>query len=166
MAIQVDTQELETKVRDMYCHVARQPHGQYHFEMGRGLAERLGYPADLLDRVPPGAIESFAGVGYFFDLADLKEGESVLDLGSGSGMDAFSAALQVGERGHVVGVDMTREQIEKSGQLGEEGGFVQVEFLESRIEGLPIPDASFDAVISNGVINLCPEKESVFAEAA
>jgi arsenite methyltransferase len=166
MAISVDTQELETKVRDMYCHVARQPHGQYHFEMGRGLAERLGYPTDLLNRVPEGAIESFAGVGYFFDFADLKEGESVLDLGSGSGMDAFSAAVQVGEQGRVVGVDMTSEQIEKSGRLGEEAGFAQVEFLESRIERLPIQDASFDAVISNGVINLCPEKEGVFAEAA
>lgn len=166
MAFPVDTQELETKVRDMYCHVARQPHGHYHFEMGRGLAERLGYPPDLLDRVPGGAIESFAGVGYFFDLADLKEGETVLDLGSGSGMDAFSAALQVGEQGRVVGVDMTPEQIEKSGHLGEEAGFGQVEFLESRIERLPMQDASFDAVISNGVINLCPEKESVFAEAA
>jgi arsenite methyltransferase len=166
MAITVDTQELETKVRDMYCHVARQPHGQYHFEMGRPLAERLGYPAELLDSVPEGAIESFAGVGYFFDLAGLKEGESVLDLGSGSGMDAFSAALQVGEEGRVVGIDMTTEQIEKSTRLGEQAGFAQVEFLKSRIERLPVEDASFDAVISNGVINLCPEKDSVFAEAA
>jgi arsenite methyltransferase len=166
MAVTVDTQELETKVRDMYCHVARQPHGQYHFEMGRPLAERLGYPAELLDRLPEGAIESFAGVGYFFDLAGLKEGESVLDLGSGSGMDAFFAALQVGEEGRVVGVDMTTEQIEKSSRLGEQAGFDQVEFLKSRIERLPVEDASFDAVISNGVINLCPEKDSVYAEAA
>jgi arsenite methyltransferase len=166
MTVTVDTQELETKVRDMYCHVARQPHGQYHFEMGRPLAERLGYPAELLDSVPEGAIESFAGVGYFFDLAGLKEGESVLDLGSGSGMDAFSAALQVGEEGRVVGVDMTTEQIEKSTRLGEQAGFGQVEFLKSRIERLPVEDASFDAVISNGVINLSPEKDRVFAEAA
>jgi arsenite methyltransferase len=166
MPATVDLQELETKVRDMYCHVARQPHGQYHFEMGRALAERLGYPTDLLDRVPEGAIESFAGVGYFFDLADLKDGESVLDLGSGSGMDVFSAALQVGERGRVVGVDMTPEQIEKSGRLRDGAGFDQVEFLQSRIERLPIQDAGFDAVISNGVINLSPEKRTVFAEAA
>jgi arsenite methyltransferase len=166
MEVTVDTQELETKVRDMYCHVARQPHGQYHFEMGRPLAERLGYPTDLLDSVPAGAIESFAGVGYFFDLADLEEGESVIDLGSGSGMDAFAAAVQVGKEGRAVGVDMTSEQIEKSTRLREQDGFGQVEFLQSHIERLPVEDASFDAVISNGVINLCPEKDSVFAEAA
>ncbi len=165
MATTVDMQELETKVRDMYCHVARHPHGQYHFEIGRSLAERLGYPADLLDRIPEQAIESFAGVGYFFDLAGLKERESVLDLGSGSGMDVFLAAVQVGGEGRVVGIDMTSEQIEKSGRL-REAGFGQVEFIESRIEGLPFEDASFDAVISNGVINLCPGKGGVFAEAA
>jgi arsenite methyltransferase len=166
MPATVDAQELETKVRDMYCHVARQPHGQYHFEMGRALAERLGYPTDLLNRVPEGAIESFAGVGYFFDLADLKDGESVLDLGSGSGMDVFSAAVQVGQKGRTVGVDMTPEQIEKSSSLRDRAGFDQVEFLQSHIERLPFQDAGFDAVISNGVINLCPEKGPVFAEAA
>ena len=166
METSVDTQELETKVRDMYCHVARHPHGQYHFEIGRSLAERLGYPADLLDHIPEQAIESFAGVGYFFDLASLKERESVLDLGSGSGMDVFSAAVQVGKEGRVVGIDMTSEQIEKSGRLRDEAGFGQVEFIDSHIEALPLEDTSFDAVISNGVINLCPGKEGVFAEAA
>jgi arsenite methyltransferase len=165
MPATVDTHELETKVRDMYCHVARQPHGQYHFEMGRPLAERLGYDPDLLDRVPKEAIESFAGVGYFLDLADLKQGESVLDLGSGSGMDIFSAAIQVGEQGRAVGADMTPEQIEKSSRLRDGNGFGQVEFVQSHIEQLPLPDASFDVVISNGVINLSPEKREVFAEA-
>jgi hypothetical protein len=84
MATALDTQELEAKVKDMYRHVAEKPQGKYHFEMGRPLAERLGYPSEVLDRIPGGAIESFAGVGYFFDLADLKEGEKVIDLGSGS----------------------------------------------------------------------------------
>jgi protein-L-isoaspartate O-methyltransferase len=88
----VDAMELETKVKDLYRHVAEQPHGAYHFETGRALAERLGYPADLLDRIPDEAIESFAGVGYFVDLADLRPGERVMDLGSGSGMDTFVAA--------------------------------------------------------------------------
>ena len=166
METTVDTQELETRVRDMYCHVARHPGGEYHFEIGRPLAERLGYATELLDRIPQQAIESFAGVGYFFDLAALKEGESVLDLGSGSGMDVFSAAVQVGEAGRVIGIDMTSEQIEKSSRLRDADGFGQVEFIESRIERLPLEDSSFDAVISNGVINLCPEKETVFAEAA
>src|SRR5262245_31328452 len=97
----VDTRELETKVKDMYRHVAEQPEGKYRFELGRPLAERLGYPPEVLDRIPGGAIESFAGVGYFFDLADLGAGESVVDLGSGSGMDVFFAAEQVGDSGRV-----------------------------------------------------------------
>jgi arsenite methyltransferase len=166
MEASVDTQELEAKVKDMYRHVAEEPQGKYHFEMGRPLADRLGYPADVLDRIPEGAIESFAGVGYFFDLADLGEGEMVVDLGSGSGMDAFFAAEQVGSSGAVVGIDFTVEQLEKARRIAEENGFAQVELREGRIEKLPVEDSSCDCVISNGVINLAPEKEPVFAEAA
>jgi arsenite methyltransferase len=162
----VDTHELETKVKDMYRHVAEQPEGKYHFELGRPLAERLGYPAGALDRVPDGACESFAGVGYFFDLAELGEGERVIDLGSGSGMDAFFAAEQVGLSGAVVGVDFTAEQLEKARRIAKELGYSQVEFREGRIEQLPAEADSFDCVISNGVINLAPEKATVFAEVA
>jgi arsenite methyltransferase len=162
----VNTRELETKVKDMYRHVAEEPQGKYHFELGRPLAEHLGYPADVLDRIPAGAIESFAGVGYFFDLADLSEGESVVDLGSGSGMDVFFAADRVGQSGSVVGIDFTVQQLEKARRIAEEGGFAQVELREGRIEKLPVEGASCDCVISNGVINLAPEKEPVFAEAA
>ncbi len=165
MAI-VDTAELEVKVREIYRHVAEQPDGAYHFEVGRPVAERLGYPADMLDRLPAGAVESFAGVGYFFDLADLVEGERVIDLGSGAGMDAFAAAQLVGPSGRVVGVDFTVEQLVKSRRLAAELGFDQVEFIEGRIESLPAEDESFDCVISNGVVNLSPDKASVFAEAA
>jgi arsenite methyltransferase len=166
MEASVDTQELEAKVKDMYRHVANEPEGKYHFELGRPLAERLGYPAEVLDRIPTGAIESFAGVGYFFDLADLKEGESVVDLGSGSGMDVFFAAERVGPSGRVVGIDFTPEQLEKAREIAAEGGYSQVELREGRIEDLPVEDASCSCVISNGVINLAPEKERVFAEAA
>jgi len=167
MATAVDTQELEAKVKTMYRNVAEEPQGDYHFELGRTLAERLGYPADVLNRVPEGAIESFAGVGYFFDLAGLAQGESVIDLGSGSGMDVFFAAAQVGAHGSVVGVDFTAEQLAKSRRLvAAEEGFDQVEFREGRIEGAPADDESADCVISNGVINLAPDKERVFAEAA
>lgn len=165
MEASVDTQELEAKVKDMYRHVAEEPQGKYHFEMGRPLAERLGYPADMLDRIPDAAIESFAGVGYFFDLADLSEGESVVDLGSGSGLDAFFAAIRVGPSGSVVGIDFTVEQLEKARATAEEAGFGRVELREGRIEKLPVEEASCDCVISNGVINLAPEKELVFAEA-
>ena len=166
MATAVDTQELETKVKTMYRNVAEEPRGDYHFELGRTLAERLGYPAEVLDQVPEGAIESFAGVGYFFDLAGLQEGEQVLDLGSGSGMDVFFAAAQVGAHGSVVGVDFTAEQLAKARRLAGEQGFDQVEFREGRIEGAPADDECVDCVISNGVINLAPDKERVFAEAA
>ena len=166
MATTVDVQELEAKVKDMYRHVAEEPQGKYHFELGRPLAEHLGYPADVLDRIPAGAIESFAGVGYFFDLADLSEGESVVDLGSGSGMDVFFAADRVGQSGNVVGIDFTVQQLEKARRIAEESGFTQVELREGRIEKLPVEGATCDCVISNGVINLAPEKEPVFAEAA
>jgi arsenite methyltransferase len=166
MATTVDTEELEAKVKDMYRHVAEEPGGNYHFELGRRLAERLGYPAGVLDRIPREAVESFAGVGYFFDLAELRAGERVMDLGSGSGTDAFFAASEVGAEGEVVGVDFTAEQLDKARRLAEQGGFGQVQFREGRIENLPADEHSFDCVISNGVINLAPEKGRVFAEAA
>ena len=165
MEASVDTVELEAKVKDMYRHVAEEPEGKYHFELGRPLAERLGYPGEVLDRIPAGAIESFAGVGYFFDLANLREGESVVDLGSGSGMDVFFAADQVGSSGNVVGIDYTAEQLAKAGRLAADGGYSQVDFKEARIEDLPLDDVSCDCVISNGVINLAPDKQAVFAEA-
>src|SRR5260370_15054164 len=95
MAATVNTQELESKVKDMYRQVAENPHGEFHFEMGRVMAERLGYSPEDLDKIPKEAIESFAGVGYFFHLAELKPGEAVVDLGSGSGMDSVVAALKV-----------------------------------------------------------------------
>lgn len=166
MPATVNTQELEAKVKDMYRHVATEPGSDYHFELGRSLAERLGYPGDVLDEIPDGAIESFAGVGYFFDLAELAAGESVIDLGSGSGMDAFFAATRVGDSGAVVGVDFTAEQLAKSRSLATKARFGQVDFREGRIEALPVDDASFDCVTSNGVINLAPDKGAVFAEAA
>jgi arsenite methyltransferase len=162
----VDTRELETKVKDMYRHVAQDPHGKYHFELGRALAEVLGYPSEVLDRIPAGAIESFAGVGYFFDLAELSEGERVIDLGSGSGMDVFFAANRVGPAGAVIGIDFTAEQLDKARGLADEASYSQVEFREGRIELLPADEGSFDCVISNGVINLAPDKAAVFAESA
>jgi ubiquinone/menaquinone biosynthesis C-methylase UbiE len=166
MEAAVDAQELEHKVKDMYRHVAEEPHGKYHFEVGRRLAEKLGYPADVLDRVPEGATESFAGVGYFFDLAALKEGESLIDLGSGSGMDVFFGAERVGPSGTVVGIEFTPEQLVKAQRIAKDFGYAQVEFREGRIEQLPAEGESFDCVISNGVINLAPDKQAVFAEAS
>ena len=161
-----DPKELEAKVKAMYRSVADNPHGEFHFEMGRALAERLGYlPADL-DRIPAGAVESFAGVGYYFHLADLAEGETVVDLGSGSGMDSFIAAMKVGPSGQVIGVDMTDEQLAKAARLRDRAGFANVDYVKGYIEEVPLPGGSADVVISNGVINLATDKGTVFAEAA
>jgi arsenite methyltransferase len=162
----VDGERLEAEIRDMYRHVARGEQAELHFEVGRGLAEHLGYPGELLDAIPAEALASFAGVGHHLDLAALQPGQVVLDLGSGSGTDAFCAAVLVGASGHVVGVDVTDEQLDKAARLRDREGFGQVEFVEARIEELPFDDASFDAVLSNGVINLSPAKGRVFAEAA
>ena len=160
----VDKKELEIKVKEMYRAVAQNPNGEFHFEMGRKLAERLGYPTSDLDRLPREAIDSFAGVGYYFGLADIQKGEHVLDLGSGSGMDVFFAALKVGPSGRVIGIDMTDAQLEKAETLRDQAGFQNVSFQKGYIETLPFKEAQFDVVVSNGVINLSPEKEKVFRE--
>ncbi len=162
----LDTAWLEQKVKAMYRAVAENPHGEYHFEMGRAMAERLGYPGPDLDRVPAPAIDSFAGVGYCFDLAKLEGGETVIDLGSGSGMDTFVAALRVGSTGKVVGVDMTDAQLEKAERLRAAAGFGNISYLKGHIESVQQENGAFDAVISNGVINLAPDKQAVFNEAA
>lgn len=162
----VNQQDLERRVKNMYKKVALHPEIEYHFEMGRNLAERLGYPSSTLDQIPKEAIDSFAGVGHYFDFAQLQKGEVVLDLGSGSGMDVFFAALKVGETGEVIGIDMTKEQLEKSEKLSNDMGFNQVIFRESYIEETPIVSNCIDVVISNGVINLSSEKEKVFQEAS
>lgn len=162
----LDIARLEQMVKDMYRDVATHPAGEFHFEMGRALAERLGYPASDLDRIPAAAIESFAGVGYYFHLAKLQEGEAVLDLGSGSGTDSFVAALHVGPQGKVLGVDMTDEQLAKAERLRAAAGFANLSYLKGYIERVSRGDGTFDAVISNGVINLAPDKRQVFDEAA
>ncbi len=162
----IDKVELEKKVKDMYRQVALNPNAEFHFEMGRDLAERLGYSPEDLDRIPAESIESFAGVGYYFDLADIKPGENVVDFGSGAGMDTFIAALKVGNNGRVLGIDMTEEQRAKANHLRDRAGFSQVSYLEGYLEKVPSEAERFDVVISNGVINLAPEKDKVFKEMA
>src|SRR4051812_22811497 len=159
----LDRDVLERHIARMYRDVAGEADRELHFHIGRALAQTLGYPADLLDRLPAEAVRSFAGVGYHLGLARLLPGERVLDLGSGSGMDVFAAAVQVGPGGSVTGVDITPEQLAKSERLGREG---QVTFRRARIEELPFENASFDVVISNGVVNLSADKRRAFAEAA
>ena len=160
-----DPRELEAKVKAMYRAVAETPQANFHFEMGRELAERLGYsPADL-DQIPAAAVESFAGVGFYFHLA-VQKGETVVDFGSGSGMDTFIAALRVGDAGSVFGVDMTDEQLAKAERLRVRDGFQKVKFVKGYIDNVPLPDGVADVVISNGVINLAVDKPAVFREAA
>lgn len=162
----IDEEYLERAIKEMYTEVATDPGGEFHFLTGRALAEALGYDRGLLDRIPAEAIDSFAGVGHYFDLADLREGETVVDLGSGSGTDLFHAAVQVGPGGRAIGIDMTEAQLAKAERLRVAQGLDNVELHEARIEAVPLPDGMADCVVSNGVINLAPDKESVFHEAA
>jgi arsenite methyltransferase len=166
MMARIDVDELRDKVKVMYRAVADAPQGEFHFEMGRVLAQRLGYPPGELDAVPPEAIESFAGVGYHLGLASIAAGERVVDLGSGAGMDAFLAAQHVGRDGEVVGIDMTDAQLAKARRLAARNGHTSVRFEKGYIEEAPVADESVDVLISNGVINLCDDKTAVFREIA
>lgn len=162
----VDVARLRTMVRDVYGQVAAEPEREYHFETGRALAERLGYDPSDLDNVPQDALASFAGVGHHVDLAAIPRGATVVDLGSGSGADAFIAARYAGDDGRVIGYDMTEAQLEKARRLAREADVGTIEFREGLIEDLDLGDASADVVISNGVINLVADKGAAFREIA
>ncbi len=162
----IDAAELRDHIRAMYRDVAEQPDGDFHFELGRAVAERLGYPAEWLDAVPPEALASFAGVGHMLDLAAIEPGDTVLDLGSGSGTDAFAAAHLTGPSGRVIGVDMTDAQLAKARRLRDGLGLDHVAFVEGLIEEPPVDPGTVDVVISNGVVNLAPDKDAVFRSAA
>ena len=160
----VDPEALREQVRGKYREVAVDPGASFHFHTGRYLARRLGYQDDLVAALPDRAVESFAGVASPFSLHPLAAGEKVVDIGSGAGFDSFIAAGQVGPGGQVVGVDMTGEMLAKSRETAAALGLAQVEFREGLAEALPVPDGWADVVISNGVINLCADKQAVFTE--
>ena len=160
----VDAEALREQVKEKYREVATDPHRSYHFDTGRPLAAKLAYERAAVQGLPDRAVESFAGVGNPFSLRRLQPGEHVVDVGSGAGFDSFIAAGQVGLSGAVVGVDMTEEMLAKSRATASAMGMSQVEFREGLAEQLPVPDAWADAVISNGVINLCADKKVVFEE--
>jgi SAM-dependent methyltransferase len=160
----VDPEALRGEVREKYRAVALKPDAAYHFHTGRPLAARLGYDPAAVHALPDRAVESFAGVGNPFSLRPLDAGEHVVDVGSGAGFDSFIAARQVGPAGRVVGVDMTAAMLDKSRVTAQFLGYDHVEFREGLAEALPVEDGWADVVISNGVINLCPDKQLVFAE--
>jgi len=162
--VPVDAGALREQVREKYREVALNPRQAFHFHTGRDLAARCGYEAAAVGALPGRAVESFAGVANPFSLGRLRPGEQIVDVGSGAGFDSFIAAGQVGQDGRVVGVDMTAEMLAKARASARALGLEQVEFREGLAEQLPVADGWADAVISNGVINLCADKKAVFAE--
>jgi len=161
--IGVDVEVLKTEIKKTYASVSTEPDKDFVFPTGRPWAEDLGYP-DELANVPEASVQSFAGVANPFSLGRLQPGERVLDLGSGAGTDSLVAAQMVGPSGRVTGIDMTPEMLSQARRGAETMGASNVEFVEGEVERLPFPDSSFDVVISNGVIDLVPDKDAVFGE--
>jgi SAM-dependent methyltransferase len=161
--VDVDVALLKSEIKKTYASVSAEPERDFIFPTGRPWAEDLGYPEELAN-VPETAVQSFAGVANPFSLGRLEPGARVLDVGSGAGTDSLVAAQMVGAEGDVTGIDMTPEMLETARVAAEEMGAKNVEFVESEAERLPFADGSFDVVISNGVIDLVPDKDAVFSE--
>jgi SAM-dependent methyltransferase len=161
--LEINVGLLKSEIRKTYASVSQEPEKDFIFPTGRAWAQDLGYPGELA-RVPDEVAESFAGVANPFSLGRLEPGERVLDLGSGAGTDSLVAALQVGPEGTVTGIDMTPAMLEKARAGAATLGLENPTFVEGEAERLPFPDASFDVVISNGVIDLIPDKDAVFSE--
>jgi arsenite methyltransferase len=160
----VDVVLLKQEIKKTYASVSQEPDRDFMFPTGRAWAADLEYPEALLAQVPEGSAESFAGVANPFSLGELEPGERVLDLGCGAGLDSLVAAQMVGPEGSVTGIDMTPEMLTKARAGAEQLGVGNVTFVEGEVERLPFPDESFDVAISNGVIDLVPDKDAVFAE--
>jgi len=160
----VDAEALRCQISDKYTEVAKTPEKGFHFHTGKPLALMLGYPEEVVDSLPAGTVDSFAGMGNPFSMGDLRFGETVLDIGCGAGFDSFIASGQVGESGRVISIDMTPAMLEKAAAGAREAGLGNIEFREGLVESLAVPDGSIDVVISNGVINLCPDKMMVMQE--
>jgi len=156
---------IHAAVEQRFAQVARSPGQEKKFLVGKASAKQLGYDPQEIDTLPPSVTESFCGVGNPLGLGEIRSGQTVLDLGSGPGVDSLLAARKVGPSGKVVGVDLCMEMVEKARRNADLLDLHNAEFLYAQIEKMPLPDASVDVVISNGVFNLCPEKPGVLAEA-
>jgi len=163
-AIELDTANLRKAIQDEYREVAEHPNKGFHFHTGRRLTQIVGYKDEWLAGVSERAIETFAGTGNPFSMGELRQGERVVDVGSGGGIDSLVAARMVGPTGQVVGVDMTPAMLERARAAAEDSGLENVEFREAYMEELPVPDGWADVVISNGVLNLSPEKRKTLGE--
>ena len=159
----VDVDLLRKEIRKTYAAVSQEPERDFAFPTGRAWAEDLDYPPELAN-VPDSAVQSFAGIANPFSLGRIEPGTRVLDVGSGSGTDSLVAALMVGPTGSVTGIDMTPEMLAKARANAATMGLDTVTFIEADAERLPFDDDSFDVVISNGVIDLIPDKDAVFSE--
>jgi arsenite methyltransferase len=162
--VDIDVEVLKCEIKKTYARVSQEPEEDFIFPTGRAWILDLGYPPDLVDRLPEAAAESFAGVANPFALGKLQRGEHVLDVGSGAGSDSLVAAQMVGAEGSVTGLDMTPEMLRKARAAAAEMGATNVTFVEGEAESLPFEDENFDVVISNGVIDLTPDKDAVFSE--
>ena len=160
----VDVDVLRDEIRKTYTDVSTAPEQEFIFPTGRAWAQELGYPEPELARVPEATIESFAGVANHWTLGRVEPASVVVDLGCGAGTDLLIAAQMTGAAGRVIGVDMTATMLERARQSATEMGLTNVELHEALIEALPLDDASVDVVISNGVIDLVPDKGAVFDE--
>jgi SAM-dependent methyltransferase len=158
-------EEIRAAVEQRFAQVARSPDLEKKFPVGPASAKKLGYDSQEIDALPASVTESFCGVGNPLGLDEVGPGQTVLDLGSGPGLDSLLAARRVGPTGKVVGVDLCPQMVEKARRNALLLGLRNVEFIEAQIEKLPLPNASVDVVISNGVFNLCPDKPGVLAEA-
>lgn len=164
MALMVAPPEIRKAVRQMFNRVADAPRDKFRFRVGRALAGEVGYPGDLLDAMPPAAVESFTGLAYLHPHLHLQPGEHILDLGSGAGLDSLLCARAVGPDGSVTGLDIAEAMVARAGALAATLGTGHVRFQRAEAEAMPVSDACVDAALLNGLLNLCPDKPAVVRE--